>query len=186
MEDRKGKKVRRLILFIDSGDTLVDEGSECRAAGSEVVERAQLTEGAKEAILLLKKEGFTIALVADGIRESFENVYRQHGLRDAFDVWAVPEEVGEEKPSPRMFRAAMDALGLQDADKGRILMAGNNLKRDILGANRFGITSVLMSWSPRYCMTPEGPEEEPDYTVRTPGELAALLLRLDAEVETRA
>ena len=28
MEDRKGKKVRRLILFIDSGDTLVDEGSE--------------------------------------------------------------------------------------------------------------------------------------------------------------
>ena len=40
----------------------MDEGSECRAAGSEVVERAQLTEGAKEAILLLKKEGFTIAL----------------------------------------------------------------------------------------------------------------------------
>jgi hypothetical protein len=32
-------------------------------------------------------------------------------------------------------------------------------------------------------MTPEDPEEEPDYTVRTPGELAALLLRLDAEAE---
>ena len=121
-----GKRTRRLILFIDSGDALVDEGSEYRAAGS---------------------------------------------------------EVGECKPSPKMIRRAMEALGLEDGDKKRILMAGNNLKRDILGANRFGIASVLMSWSPRYCMTPEDPEEEPDYTVRTPGELAALLLRLDAEAE---
>lgn len=30
--------------------------------------------------------------MADGLRESFENVYRQHGLRDVFDVWAVSEE----------------------------------------------------------------------------------------------
>lgn len=176
--------MRRLILFIDSGDTLVDEGSEYRAAGSEVVESAELTDGAKEAVLRLKSEGFTIALVADGLRESFENVYRQHGMRDAFDTWAISEEVGEEKPSPKMFQRAMDALGLEDADKGRILMVGNNLKRDIVGAKRFGIASVLMSWSPRYCMTPEGPEEEPDFTVRTPGELVALLLRLDGGAET--
>jgi len=84
-----------------------------------------------------------------------------------------------------MFQAAMDALGLTDADKGRIIMVGNNLKRDILGANRFGIHSVLIDWAPRRSMIPETDEEVPEYTIHTPAELLPLVDRLEKEfIET--
>ena len=75
----------------------------------------------------------------------------------------------------------MEKLGLGEADKGRIIMVGNNLKRDIAGANRFGITSVLMAWSPRYCMVPENEEQTPDYRIRNPLQLVELAERLERE-----
>ena len=45
-----------------------------------------------------------------------------------------------------------EAAGLTGRDKKRILMVGNNLSRDILGANRTGLYSILVS--------PMNPKEE--------------------------
>lgn len=170
---------RKLIILIDSGDTLVDEGSEYRKEGSQVVEHAELIDGAKETLRELKKRGFVIELVADGLVESFDHVYRQHNLEDIFTVRTISEELGKEKPASEMFQTAMDRLGLKEEDKKRIIMVGNNLKRDIVGANRFGITSVLVSWSPRYSMIPENEEEIPDYTISSIRELVELAERCD-------
>lgn len=50
---------KKLIIFIDSGDTLVDESTEYRKEGSEVVERALLIPGAKQALLALKEASCT-------------------------------------------------------------------------------------------------------------------------------
>ena len=80
-----------------------------------------------------------------------------------------------------MFRAAMEAMGLNEADKGRILMVGNNVKRDIRGGNRFGIRTVLLDWSSRRSFEPELPEDVPTYRIHRPEELAALTDRLEAE-----
>lgn len=74
---------------------------------------------------------------------------------------------------------AMEKMGLQESDKDRILMIGNNLKRDILGANQFGIRSVLMRWSPRYPIIPETEDETPDYYVDSPRKLVNLVERLE-------
>lgn len=172
---------KKLIIFIDSGDTLVDEGTECRKEGSEVVESAALIPGAKQALISLKEKGFVLELVADGLVRSFDNVYRQNGLEDIFAERTISEAVGAQKPAPEMFRTAMEKLGLGEADKNRIIMVGNNLKRDIVGANRFGITSVLMAWSPRYCMVPENEEQTPDYIIREPLQLVELAERLESE-----
>lgn len=62
-------------------------------------------------------------------------------------------------------------------------MVGNNLERDIVGANRFGITSVFIKWSPRYPMEPKNEEEVPDYIIRKPLELLDLVEKLEAELE---
>ena len=172
---------KKLIIFIDSGDTLVDESTEYRREGSEVVERALLIPGAKQALLALKEKGFVMEMVADGLTASFDNVYRQNGLEDIFTERTISEEVGAEKPAAEMFRTAMEKLGLGEADKGRIIMVGNNLKKDIAGANRFGITSVLMAWSPRYCMVPENEEQTPDHVIRNPLQLVELAERLERE-----
>ena len=42
---------------------------------------------------------------------------------------------------------------------------------EIVGANRFGIRSVLLTWAPRRRMTPESAEEQPTYTIQKPEEL---------------
>ncbi|MDR0636101.1 MAG: HAD family hydrolase [Treponema sp.] len=164
----------KLILFIDSGDTLINEATEIRNAEGVVIQ-ADLIDGAKETLRSIRAAGYRIALVADGLNQSFINMYTAHSLRDCFDAWAVSELVGECKPSPRMFQTAFDQLGLSTADKSRVIMVGNNLSRDIAGANRFGLTSVFFDWSPRYPHSSQEPDEVPDYTIHSlPGLLPLL------------
>lgn len=82
--------------------------------------------------------------------ESFHNNITENGLDHIFSTWVISEAVGVEKPDQRMFETVLSNLGLTEADKPRIIIVGNNLSRDVLGANRFGITSVHLCWSPRY------------------------------------
>lgn len=172
----------KLIIFTDIGDTVVDEGTEIREVPCGVVLKAGCIPGAKDSMLQLYQEGYTIAMVADGLVESFYNTMTQNGLEHIFAAKSISEEWGAEKPNEIMFRKAMEKLGLTDADKSRIIMIGNNLKRDIVGAKRFGIRSVLLSWSPRYNMVPSCEEEIPDYVIARPDELPALVHKLDAQL----
>ncbi len=176
--------MKDLILFIDSGDTLVDESTEIRD-DTGVVVQAELIPGAAEAVRTLWRQGYRIALVADGLRASFDRIYRQHGLEGCFEARAISGDLGVCKPHARMFISAMEQMGLTDADKDRIVMVGNNLERDIAGANRLGLTSILMSWTTRYRLQPRVPEETPDFVVARPDELPALLAELDRQMKTR-
>lgn len=173
---------KKLIIFTDSGDTLIDEATQVRNERG-IVLRADFIPGAGEMLKNLHDEGFTIALVADGEWESFQNVFRENGLGYCFDAWVVSEVVGLQKPAAIMFETAYEKLGLREADKKRIVMIGNNLKKDIAGANRQGLISVWLDWSPRYFHTVEEPDWQPDYTVKTPAELYALLHQLNDRLE---
>lgn len=171
---------KNLILFTDSGDTVIDEGTQVYDKRG-IVTRADFIPGAGEVLRSLHEEGFRIALVADGEWESFRNVYRENGLGHCFEQWIVSEVVGKQKPDRSMFDTAMEKMKLTDADKPRIVMIGNNLKKDIAGANRYGLISVWLDWSPRYFHTVEEPDWQPDYTVKTPEELKELIHRLERE-----
>ena len=144
-----------------------------------VVYRADCIPEAKETLLRIYERGYTIAMVADGLVESFRNTMIENGLDHIFSTWVVSEKVGVEKPDRRMFETAMTNLGLTERDKPRVIMVGNNLSRDVLGANRFGITSVHLCWSPRYPHQASGPEEEPDYRIHRPSELLGLVEQLE-------
>lgn len=174
---------RRAILFTDIGDTIIDESTEVRDAPGGVVRRAACVPGAREVMLALYGQGYTIAMVADGLALSFHNTMTQHGLDHIFAAKAISEIVGVEKPDGRMFRSAMDQLGLTAADRPRVLMVGNNLRKDIAGANAFGIRSALLRWSPRYRHTWETAGERPDYLLDTPEELPALLEQIERELD---
>jgi putative hydrolase of the HAD superfamily len=173
---------KKLIIFTDSGDTIIDEATQVYD-DRHIVQSADFIPGAGEVLKQLHEEGYTIALVADGEWESFQNVYRENGLGYCFDAWVVSEVVGLQKPAPIMFETAYEKLGLTQADKKRIVMIGNNLKKDIAGANRQGLTSIWLSWSPRYFQTVEEPDWQPDYTVATPAELIPLLHALNEKLE---
>ncbi len=178
-------KSKKLIIFTDSGDTIIDEATQVRDERGIVLE-ADFIPGAEETLKTLHDEGFTIALVADGEWESFQNVYRKNGLGYCFDAWVVSEAVGQQKPAPIMFETACEKLGLKEKDKRRIVMIGNNLKKDIAGANRQEMISVWLNWSPRYFHTVEEPDWQPDYTVSTPSELLELLHTLEEKLQDEA
>ena len=82
--------MRNAIIFLDSGDTLVDESTEVRIKG-DVVDHAEFFPGIKEVLFQLKNAGFRVALVADGLVESFDNIYQQYEMETYFEVRAISE-----------------------------------------------------------------------------------------------
>ena len=173
---------KKLIIFTDCGDTIIDEGTQVYD-DRHIVQEADFIPGADKVLKQLHEEGFTIVAVADGEVESFGNIFRKNGLDYCFDAWVISETVGQQKPAAVMFETALEKLHLTEADKSRIVMIGNNLKKDVAGANRQGLTSIWLDWSPRYFHTVEEPDWQPDYTVKTPEELLALLHELEAKLE---
>jgi HAD superfamily hydrolase (TIGR01549 family) len=167
-------------VLLDSGDTLVDEATEVKDERGAAL-RAELVPGAADMLRALAERSYPIGLVADGFTDTFHNVFTQHGLMHLFSVMTISEEVGVMKPDPRIFRTALDALGIGEADYGRVVMVGNHLGRDVKGANGIGLVSVWLRWSPRRSKVPADASEVPDYTIDMPMDLLDLLVRLEAE-----
>ena len=171
---------KKMVVFIDSGDTLIDESTEIRDE-NDIVIKADLIEGSEKLLKTLKESGYRVAMVADGYAQSFENMYNANGLKYCFEQLIYSSDVGEDKPSPKMFQAALDAMGLTKEDCKNIVMVGNNVARDMVGANKMGIIPVLIDWSPRYNMKPKNAAETPKYTIHEPLELLDLLEKLEQE-----
>ncbi len=167
-----------LAICLDSGDTIVDEGTEIKDEAG-VVLRAELIPGAAEMVRALKTGGYSLALVADGPVGTFRNILTHYGLYDLFDILAISEQVGVEKPHSAMFLHALEGLGVNQADYGRTVMVGNNLARDIEGANALGMITIWLDWAPRRSKVPADESEVPDYIIKTPLELLPLIEMLD-------
>ncbi len=141
--------------------------------------RAELIPGAAETVREVKRRGYPLALVADGPVRTFDNILSQHGLRHLFGAFAISEALGVEKPHPRLFEHALGQLGIAVPDYGRTMMVGNNLARDIYGANSLGMISVWLDWSPRRSKVPANDREVPCYTNKTPLDLLPLIERIE-------
>ncbi|MDD9268926.1 HAD family hydrolase [Paenibacillus sp. GCM10023248] len=172
---------KKLIVLLDCGDTIIDEGTEIRD-DHDIVIRANVIPGADVMVKTLAERGYTLAIVADGNAQSFKNILTQNGLYDYFTTMVYSETVKAYKPSPRMFKAAIGALDLTLEDIPRMIMVGNNLSRDVKGANQLGITSVFLSWTPRYPKLHADESEIPRYTINDPLELIDLVEELNAKL----
>lgn len=168
-------------VFLDSGDTLVNEDTEKFDAEGYVIE-ADLIPGALEMVRSLANDGYRIALVADGRVRSFDTVLGGHGVSPHFHAQVISETEGCSKPDPRMFRKAMASLGVAPEDASAIVMVGNHLERDIGGANQLRIISIWQSWSRKRSHIPADAIEVPRYTIRSPGELPGLLADIERQM----
>lgn len=169
-----------LAICLDSGDTLIDEGTEVKGPG-DVALRGELIPGAAELVRELARRGYPLALVADGPAATFSNLLGQHGLYGYFSAFAISGELGYTKPDRRIFVHALDQLGIPPAEYGRTLMLGNHLARDIKGANALGMISVWLDWAPRRPKVPADPSEVPCYTIKQPLELLQVIERVEGE-----
>ena len=164
------------ILF-DLGDVIMQEETEVRDDDGSTTS-AELVDGMGEALRSVKMRGYMLGLVADTYSKTAWNVLHQHDLYDLFDTMAISEQVGCEKPDPRIFRVALDALKIASEDYARVMMVGNNRIRDIRGANRLGLISVWFHWNERYLADPNI-VDTPTHEVHNARELADLIKTLE-------
>jgi len=98
----------------------------------------ELYEDVPEAIARLRAAGFKLGLIANqpsSVRNDIERV----GLLDRFEVFAISEEIGAEKPDLALFLAALDQAGCEASDA---VMVGDRLDRDLTPAARLGMGTV--------------------------------------------
>lgn len=173
---------RLAAICFDLGDTILIEDTEIKD-DEQTTLQADLIPGMADALRQLKAQGHTLALIADTRPGTADNVLRQHGLHDLFDTQVISETLGTQKPDPLMFQTALDALGIAASDYNRVVMVGNNLERDIAGANRMGLLSVFFHWNERRRTQALNEDERPRYTVTSVEQLLRLIADLDVEMD---
>jgi HAD superfamily hydrolase (TIGR01549 family) len=163
----------RALLF-DLGDTIMQEETEVKNEDG-VTQTAELFDEMAELLRYWHGRGVPLALVADAYVGTCHNVLTQHNVLQLFSSLAISEAVGVSKPDPAMFLKALDELGISEQERAEVIMVGNNLSRDIRGANALGLRSVWIQRNERYPLNPADEQEQPHYTVRSTDELQQLL-----------
>jgi HAD superfamily hydrolase (TIGR01509 family) len=93
------------------------------------------------------------------------------GIAGFFEVWAISDEVGAEKPDPAIFRVALDRAG---APPDRCAMVGDRLDNDVEAARRHGLWGIWL-------LRGEAPDDPtPDQLDRADGAVRTLLELPDA------
>jgi FMN phosphatase YigB (HAD superfamily) len=121
-------------------------------AARELVAEAFLTAGRGASLELspdiracleaLSERGIRLGIVCDvGFTggELLRDFLDRRGLLQYFSGWAFSDEVGHYKPSPQIFKAALDALGTRPAEAMHV---GDLHRTDIAGANGIGMRTV--------------------------------------------
>lgn len=97
---------------------------------------------------------------------------RRDGLGRFFDVWAVSEDVGFDKPDPRLFAHAVEEAGVEPS---RAAMVGDRLDYDVRPSRAAGMRAI---WALRG-EAPDHPSAEQlaecDAAIRTLDELPGVL-----------
>ena len=92
------------------------------------------------AILDVLRTRYPLAVVTDAQSAWARAELHQVGLLDYFDPIVVSGDHGHRKPDVRLFDLALDALGVTAADA---VYVGNDMHRDIFGAQEAGMATVL-------------------------------------------
>ncbi len=118
----------------------------------------ELFAGVREFLLELRSHGIGTAIITDLTSQIQFRKIIYFGLDDCFDYVVTSEEAGADKPHALPFRLAIDKLGI---DPEAVWMIGDDLKADVVGASRFGITTL---WRANGKRRPASSEEQPDAT----------------------
>jgi len=117
--------------------------------------------------------------------------YKLAALSDAQSAWAVPEmralgiagyfnpiivssDCGFRKPDSRIFRAALNGLGLEPCDA---LFVGNDMFRDVYGAKQLDLKTIFFSSNQGRNRSEEA---EPDYIIHQFADLPTAIAFLEA------
>lgn len=133
----------RIRAFLPGWDLADDRIADDTFAGFLACQRAawRAFDDAAGAIVAARAAGLAVGILTNGERAVQEDKLRRTGL----GRWGVPlfasSELRFAKPDPRAYRAACAGLGVAPA---RCVMVGDSLRLDVVGAQRAGLTGVLL------------------------------------------
>jgi HAD superfamily hydrolase (TIGR01509 family) len=100
-----------------------------------------VAEGTPQALRRLRSAGLRLGVVSNSDGR-VEEALTAAGLIGYFDIVIDSGRLGIEKPNPAIFRAALDALGI---DAGEAVYVGDLYEVDVIGAQAAGIHAVLLT-----------------------------------------
>ncbi len=104
----------------------------------------ELYDDALPVVRELRGRGLKLGLVSNTSRDLGAFV-RHFGLE--VDGWTASGSYGKVKPSPLIFRAALELLGVRPAEA---VMVGDSLEDDVAGARAVGMRAVLVDRGGRF------------------------------------
>jgi 2-haloacid dehalogenase len=127
-----------------------------------------LVEGALEICQALSQQT-RLGIVTNGIQAVQSSRLALSPIGRYFDFTVVSEECGYSKPDARIFHAALDRAKISSAS--RVLMVGDRLEADVLGAKNANIDSC---WFNPHSLASRD-DIRPDFEIRTLSDLRAFL-----------
>jgi HAD superfamily hydrolase (TIGR01662 family) len=99
-----------------------------------------LEEDAIPTLEILRASGYRLGILSNaGYDRDVQTLITRSGLRPFFEHTITSAAVGIRKPHPRIFKVAMDSF---QANPFQVMMVGDTLGADILGAFNAGLASI--------------------------------------------
>jgi FMN hydrolase / 5-amino-6-(5-phospho-D-ribitylamino)uracil phosphatase len=120
------------------------EGTSCRAVAEAITEgwlhseNFEVYEDVLPVFALLREKGLKVGLVSNTSRD-LDAFVRHHQLE--VDAWVSSGVHGKVKPSPTIFKAVLELLGVEP---GAAVMVGDSPDDDIAGAEAIGMRALLI------------------------------------------
>lgn len=101
-----------------------------------------LVPGAKETLEALKNKGYRLFAASNSFGHLQRSRLSHAGLLDYFEDTYISMDIGFDKPDLRFYEAALRRCGLQASE---VLMVGDSMTTDIIGARAAGIDAVYFN-----------------------------------------
>jgi putative hydrolase of the HAD superfamily len=123
----------------------------------------------------LRDRGIKVGVLSNTLwpRDVHDRVFARDGVLDLIDGAVYTSEIEWTKPHPDAFRAALAAVGVEDAS--RAVFVGDRLFDDIHGAKAVGMRAVLVPHSNIPLRQRGHTEGEPDAVVQRLGDVLAVV-----------
>lgn len=101
--------------------------------------------GMRELIEQLKKEGFKLGVITDGLSEVQHGKVDSLKMKNLFDFVFASADCGYGKPNPKFFRYAIEKSKCKVEES---IMIGNNINSDVFGALAVGLNAIYFGEKP--------------------------------------
>lgn len=101
-----------------------------------------------DVLSLLHSRGAKMAVISNGFKEVQYRKLKYSGIDQFFEAIMISEEQGVHKPSPIIFKRALEAI---NGVKSETIMVGDDFANDIEGAMIFGIDQFFYNYKSLPC-----------------------------------